>query len=1037
MNNIKKLLVIFILTSIIFGCLTPTLNEEKITTDKIDTLDQPLENNTRSEIEDITDTIDQPLENNVTSELVDKNKQVEHNPEQITKKEPMVVAVTPFDNIGKDAELDYIGFQISEHLSSALTSVEGIKVIERSKIDEIIKEQNFQLQGLTNSETTVEIGALANAKQLLVGSFNKSDSQFSIMARIVDTETGVIINSAKVIGAYSDNLAPLINDLFYKLLGVTPPEEYYSQMSLLEQRIALLENLNSENVTIDTTQKSKIELEVEIKDLKERINDIESQKKGLAEELQNITIGIATEAELKLNSERNITTSIDAAKVKAALFNNSNEEAIKYMESALSQSTNDLTIFSSLSDQYFETVSSIDGESYYLKLLENQLQHNKELSKDAEEITIFRNKVKILYDRLDKLITPDIFTLNVGEKESIELGTVSATVILPSDISISTSPGIKNIISEIINKQDFIQLNNNFYYTKGPNKMTSLLANAGIMKLFMMSFSAKMSYSIQFLDNENNILYELEHSPLEIIDLTLNHYPKWESKVGSNYRIKTQNDGFQFKNGKVEVSARKLKDLTSIKVVLNKNSFKSDNYMTTSNDKIWESILLDRYRQQYLKLFSENDSMPEVKDIVVTQSLFDIGDYLEDVPLISNSKEFPNFVDLTAVAYWGDNSTSTVMGAWQGIATYQSNNVSGVFNNNSKIKFHLPAIKNKSGNLSFKISSGENSKLENFQVVNRVIWNDSSMYVEPDRGTSFLVHDDKLFTSTSWSNDTTCNDASTGLLNWKKNKYGYMLLIQENDLIIYGEEISKVNLLSSNLSTIASTSIQNHWFNSLKLKLDIYNNKLYKTTKNGDLSCVDLNTGNIIWETRGDSNFKIIDDKLYTFGSYTHRSHSIKSLNLDTGALIWDGVNDGISAVDFVIHNNNIYTIDPYKGLRCFDLDTKNIIWDNRSIKGGYLTIVGNNLYVISEDNIISIDLINVTNNWVYRGEFDEYQFTDDYIYINNAGIFKCLDIKTGKENWKITPSKPQTQMDWFFVKDNILYCTIQNKGFYTIALNF
>lgn len=623
----------------------------------------------------------------------------------------MVIAVTPFDNTGKDKSLDYIGFQISEYLSTALTSVEGIEVIERSKIDEILKEQNFQLQGLTDSDTTVTIGNLANAKQLIVGSFNKSNSKLSIQARIVNAETSVIIHSASIVGEYSDNITPLFKDLFYRLLGRTPPEEYFSQMSILEQRIAKLESLDISTHKSDDLEKSKIELNEEISTLQATIKEIELQKVGLAKELQELNINLATEAELKLISEKNIKSTIEAAKVKTALFNNSNEDAIKYMESAFSQAGNDITIYSALADQYYETISEVDGESFYVKLLEKQLEHNKVLSEEAEALSIYRNKVKILYDRLEKLITPDMFQLSVGKKEEIELGSVSATVKLPTDITVFVAPGIEKLITQVINEQNFIQLDNGFKYTETPEKLTSLLPNENIMNLFLMSITAEMGYSIQFLDRNEKVIYELNHKPLSSLDLTIGNKALWKSIGSDSYEITKNSNGIQYINGVVEIQARKLKDLDHIKVVLNRETFNKNTNLVTSSDNLWESILLDGYRQKYIKLFSNDSTMPQVKDIVITHSVISIRDYLTDIPLLIDHKSLPANVDLSAIAYWGDKSSAVVTGEWNGSEKFTSPIISGDFDENSKLIFSIPAIMNKEEKLEFKISADNESQI--------------------------------------------------------------------------------------------------------------------------------------------------------------------------------------------------------------------------------------------------------------------------------------------------------------------------------------
>jgi antitoxin component YwqK of YwqJK toxin-antitoxin module/TolB-like protein len=101
------------------------------------------------------------------------------------------------------AVIDFDGKGISSSDASALTDRlrnEVIKftdniVVERGKIDEILNEQGFQLSGCTSSECMVEVGKLLGANQIIGGSISNIGNTFSVNARIIDVETGEIINS--------------------------------------------------------------------------------------------------------------------------------------------------------------------------------------------------------------------------------------------------------------------------------------------------------------------------------------------------------------------------------------------------------------------------------------------------------------------------------------------------------------------------------------------------------------------------------------------------------------------------------------------------------------------------------------------------------------------------------------------------------------------------------------------------------------------------------------------------------------------------
>jgi len=110
--------------------------------------------------------------------------------------ETYLIAVSPFSNLTGDAAQDYFGFQISEYVSSALAGFPGIKVVERQQLSRILDEQEFQLSGITDENSAVEVGTILNAQQMIVGSFTKHSGGFELNGRLVDVATGKVLGSA-------------------------------------------------------------------------------------------------------------------------------------------------------------------------------------------------------------------------------------------------------------------------------------------------------------------------------------------------------------------------------------------------------------------------------------------------------------------------------------------------------------------------------------------------------------------------------------------------------------------------------------------------------------------------------------------------------------------------------------------------------------------------------------------------------------------------------------------------------------------------
>ena len=114
-----------------------------------------------------------------------------------------VFITTLFPQTSVLAVIDFEGKGVPQTEASALTdrlrteiiNLGNKKVVERGEMDEILKEQGFQQSGCVTSECMVEVGRLLGANQIVGGSISKVGNTFSVNARIIDLETGEIINS--------------------------------------------------------------------------------------------------------------------------------------------------------------------------------------------------------------------------------------------------------------------------------------------------------------------------------------------------------------------------------------------------------------------------------------------------------------------------------------------------------------------------------------------------------------------------------------------------------------------------------------------------------------------------------------------------------------------------------------------------------------------------------------------------------------------------------------------------------------------------
>jgi len=99
------------------------------------------------------------------------------------------------------AVMDFEGKNVSKDDASALTDrlratlfmTGKFVILEREKMDAILKEQGFQQSGCTSDACAVEVGQLLAVEQMVVGSISKVGQTYSVTARLVGVEKGNLI----------------------------------------------------------------------------------------------------------------------------------------------------------------------------------------------------------------------------------------------------------------------------------------------------------------------------------------------------------------------------------------------------------------------------------------------------------------------------------------------------------------------------------------------------------------------------------------------------------------------------------------------------------------------------------------------------------------------------------------------------------------------------------------------------------------------------------------------------------------------------
>lgn len=140
---------------------------------------------------------------------------------------PKAVAVVDFENVTKDKSLDWLGTGIAETLVTDLGNVPGVELVERSRLQSVLKELKFGHSEYVDFSTAKKLGKIVGADYMVVGGYQKLQDDLRLTARLVEVGTGKILLPSQVDGKYKDlfSLEDQLAGLLRKAVGVNLGEE--------------------------------------------------------------------------------------------------------------------------------------------------------------------------------------------------------------------------------------------------------------------------------------------------------------------------------------------------------------------------------------------------------------------------------------------------------------------------------------------------------------------------------------------------------------------------------------------------------------------------------------------------------------------------------------------------------------------------------------------------------------------------------------------------------------------------------------------
>ncbi len=145
------------------------------------------------------------------------------NPVEAQQQKKKTIAVLNFVKSG-GVDKDEISI-LTDRFNNFLVNTNVYKVLEREKMDAILKEQDFTMTDNCNSaECAVQIGQLLGMDLMIAGKIGKFGTMYTLDIRIIDVSTGEILRTkSENYKGEKEGLLDMVEALAYTIAGLTAP----------------------------------------------------------------------------------------------------------------------------------------------------------------------------------------------------------------------------------------------------------------------------------------------------------------------------------------------------------------------------------------------------------------------------------------------------------------------------------------------------------------------------------------------------------------------------------------------------------------------------------------------------------------------------------------------------------------------------------------------------------------------------------------------------------------------------------------------
>jgi TolB-like protein len=186
------------------------------------------------------------------------------------------VAVLYFDYSGKDDQLGLLRKGLAQMMISDLSAVDAIQLVERDRLEEILAELKLGQSNKIDPASAAKVGKLLGARYLILGGYFDLKNMLRVDARVVEVETGKVVQSVGATGdadnflALEQKLVTDIGTILGKQLSLppakTPPTPKVKPPAKLARRTALTYSRALHDIDSGDKARAKAELEQVVKE---------------------------------------------------------------------------------------------------------------------------------------------------------------------------------------------------------------------------------------------------------------------------------------------------------------------------------------------------------------------------------------------------------------------------------------------------------------------------------------------------------------------------------------------------------------------------------------------------------------------------------------------------------------------------------------------------------------------------------------------------------------------------------------------------